>query len=66
MTLYQKRNARKRNNLYNQQKTQCKMRDLIFLISEGQRNFHNQLFDSVEAQHDSAIAEQHFRTKLKP
>ena len=38
---------------------------LIFLISEAQRNFHNELFDSVEAQRDSAIAERHFRTKLK-
>ena len=41
------------------------MRDLIFLISEAQRNFRNELFDSVEAQHNSAIAERHFRTKLK-
>ena len=46
-------------------KAQRKMRDLIFLISEAQRNFRNELFDSVEAQHDSAIAERHFRTKLK-
>ena len=46
-------------------KAQRKMRDLIFLISEAQRNFRNELFDSVEVQHDSAIAEQHFRTKLK-
>ena len=41
------------------------MRNLIFLISEAQRNFRNELFDSVEAQRNSAIAEQHFRTKLK-
>ena len=39
-------------------------RDLIFLISEAQRNFRNELFDSVEAQRNSAIAE-HFCTKLK-
>ena len=48
-----------------QPKAQRKMRDLIFLISEAQRNFRNELFDSVEAQHNSAIAERHFRTKLK-
>ena len=41
------------------------MRNLLFLISEAQRNFRNELFDSVEAQHNSAIAEGHFRTKLK-
>ena len=41
------------------------MRNLIFLISEAQRNFRNELFDSVEAQRNSAVAEQHFRTKLK-
>ena len=46
-------------------KAQRRMRDLIFLISEAQRNFRNELFDSVEAQRNSAIAEQHFRTKLK-
>ena len=37
----------------------------IFLISEAQCNFRNELFDSVEAQRNSAIAERHFRTKLK-
>ena len=37
----------------------------LFLISEAQRNFHNELFDSVEAQRNSAITEPHFRTKLK-
>ena len=37
----------------------------IFLISEAQRNFRNELFDSVEAQRNYAIAERHFRTKLK-
>ena len=46
-------------------KAQCKMRNIIFLLSEAQRNFRNELFDSVEAQRDSAIAEQYFRTKLK-
>ena len=39
--------------------------DLIFLISEAQRNFRIELFDLVEAQRTSAIAERHFRTKLK-
>ena len=33
------------------------MRNLIFLLSEAQRNFRNELFDSVEAQRNSAIAE---------
>ena len=41
------------------------MRNLIFLISEAQRNFRNELFHSVEAQRNFAIAERHFRTKLK-
>ena len=41
------------------------MRHLNFLLSEAQRNFRNELFDSVEAQRNSAIAEQYFRTKLK-
>ena len=46
-------------------KARRKMRDLIFLISDAQRNFLNKLFDSVETQSNSAIAEQHFRLKLK-
>ena len=41
------------------------MRNLIFLLSEAQRNFRNELFDSVEAQRNSAIAERYFRTKFK-
>ena len=46
-------------------KEQRKMRNLIFLLSEAQHNFCNELFDSVEAQRNSAIAERHFRAKLK-
>ena len=46
-------------------KAQRKMRNLVFLISEVQPNFRNELFDSVEVQRNSAIAERHFRTKLK-
>ena len=46
-------------------KAQLKMRNLIFLVFEVQRNFRNELFDSVEAQRNSAIAERYFRTKLK-
>ena len=41
------------------------MRNLLFLISKEQRNFRNKRFDSVEARRNSAIAEQHFRAKLK-
>ena len=41
------------------------MRNLIFLISEAQRNFRNGLLHSAEAQHNSAIAGRRFRTKLK-
>ena len=41
------------------------MRNLIFLLFEAQRNFRNELFDSVKAQRNSAIAERYFRTKLK-
>ena len=44
---------------------ELKIHNLIFLISEAQRNFRNELFDLVEAQGNSAIAERHFRTKLK-
>ena len=46
-------------------KAQRKLRNLFFLISEAQRNFRNELFDSVDAQRNSAIAERHFRAKLK-
>ena len=41
------------------------MRNFVFLISEALRNFHNELFNLVEAQCNSAIAERHFHTKLK-
>ena len=41
------------------------MRNLIFIISEAQLNFHNDLFDSVEAQRNSAIVERQFFTKWK-
>ena len=37
----------------------------FFLISEVQHNLCNELFDSVEAQRNSAIAEYDFQTKLK-
>ena len=46
-------------------KAQRKMRNLMFLISKAQCNFLNELFNSVKAQRNSAIAERHFRTKLK-
>ena len=61
--LYQKRNATKRNNIFNLQKRSAKCAIYFFLISEAHRNFCNELFDSVEAQRNSAIAERHFRTK---
>ena len=41
------------------------MRNLIFLLSEAQRNFRDKLFGSVETQRNSAISERHFHTKLK-
>ena len=41
------------------------MRNLILLLSEVQHNFCNEVFDSVEAQCSSTIAERHFHTKLK-
>ena len=46
-------------------KAQHKWPNSIFLISEVKRNFRNELFDSVEAQCNSAIVETHFRTMLK-
>ena len=41
------------------------MRNLIFLLSEAQRYFRNELFDSIEAQRNFASAERHFCTMLK-
>ena len=38
---------------------------LFSLIFEAQRNYCIKLFYSIEAQCNSAIAERHFRTKLK-
>ena len=35
------------------------------IVSKAQRNFRKVLFDLVEAQRNYAIAERHFRTKLK-
>ena len=64
ITLYQKRNATKRNNVFNQQKRSAKCPIYFFVISEAQRNFRNKLFDSVEALHNSAIAERYFRTTV--
>ena len=46
-------------------KAQRKTHNLIFSIFEEQTSFRNKLFDSVEAQRNSAIAEPQFRTKLK-
>ena len=42
-------------------KARRKMRNLFFLISEAQRNFHNELLIQLKG---NAIAERHFRTKL--
>ena len=64
-TLYQKRNATKRNDIFKPVKAQRKMHNLFFVISEAHRNFRNELFHAVEAQRNSPIAERHFRTKLK-
>ena len=41
------------------------MRNLIFLISKAQRNFRNEVFDSVEAKRNFAIAKRHFGTKSR-
>ena len=41
-------------------KAQRKMHNLISLLSKVQCNFRNELFDSVKAQRNSAIAERHF------
>ena len=46
-------------------KAQRQMRNLIFLISEVQRNFRNELFNSVEAQCNFTIVKRHFCTTLK-
>ena len=41
------------------------MHNSSILISQAQRNFPNEHFDSVEAHCNSAIAERHFCTKFK-
>ena len=41
------------------------MHNLVSLICKVLHNFRNELFYSVEVQHNSAIAERHFRTKLE-
>ena len=42
------------------------MRNFFMLLTfEAQRNFRHELFDSIEAQRNSTIAEQRFRTKKK-
>ena len=41
------------------------MSNFILLTSEAQRNFRKELFHAIEAQRNSTIAEQRFRTKLK-
>ena len=46
-------------------KAQRYVRKLIFVISEAQCNFRNELSGSVEAQRNSAIVKQHFCAKLK-
>ena len=46
-------------------KTQRKVRNLIFLPSQEKCNFRNELFDSVEAQRNFAIAERDLCTELK-
>ena len=40
------------------------MRNLIFLIYDAQRNFGNEIFDSIEEQRNSVIAVRRFCTKL--
>ena len=62
--LYQKRNAIKRND-FSTGKSAAQNARFIFLISEAQRNFSNKLFNSVEAQRNSAITERSYRNKLK-
>ena len=51
--------------VFQPEKAQRKTCNLISLNSKAQRNFRNEHFDSVEALRNSAIAERHFRTKLK-
>ena len=48
-----------------QQSSQSVKAQFNFLISEAQRNFRNELFASVEAQRNYAIAERHVLTKLQ-
>ena len=46
-------------------KAKCNKAQRSFQLVKAQRNFRNTLFDSIEKQRISAIAERHFRTKLK-
>ena len=61
ITSYQKRSA----TIFLTSKSAVQNTQFNFLLSETQRSFRNELFDSVEAQRNSAIVEQHFHTKLK-
>ena len=46
-------------------KAQCNKAQRSFQPEKAQRKFCNKLFHAIEAQRNSAIAEQRFRTKLK-
>ena len=43
----------------------CEYNERYGLISKAQHNFYNEVFDSVEALPNSAIAERHFDTKSR-
>ena len=59
-----KAQCKMRNLIFLLSKAQRKMRNLIFLLSEAQRNFRNELFIQLKC-NAIPIAEGHFRAKLK-
>ena len=64
ITLYQKR-SETIATIFLTYKSAAQNAQFNFFISEAQRNFRNESFDSVEAQRNFAIAERYFCTKLK-
>ena len=57
--------AQQSATIFSTSKSAAQNLQLIFIVSEAQRNFRYELFDSVKAQHNTAIVKRHFRTNLK-
>ena len=51
--------------IFSTKKSAAQNAQFNFLIFEVQCNFLNEVFDSIEAQRNSTVAERHFYPKLK-